>query len=101
MDTLYGKYIESIFDPPIVLFFTNERLDDHLSSLSPDRWLRLNINSDRMIEHHLMNEGGTVTTISLKDLNIKKIVICWCRLPLKKKTNILLYNISLLISTNY
>lgn len=37
VDTLYGKYIESIFDPPIVLFFTNERLDDHLSSLSPDR----------------------------------------------------------------
>lgn len=72
VDTLYGKYIESIFDPPIVLFFTNERLDDHLSSLSPDRWLRLNINSDHTIEHRLTNEDGTITTINLKDLNIKK-----------------------------
>ena len=72
VDTLYGKYIESIFEPPIILFFTNERLDDHLSSLSPDRWLRLNINSNYTIEHRITNQDGTVTPISLKDLNIKK-----------------------------
>jgi len=34
----------------------------------------LNINSDHTIEHCITNEDGTVTPISLKDLNIKKVV---------------------------
>ena len=37
VDTLYGKYIEAIFNPPIVLVFTNERLDEYKSKLSLDR----------------------------------------------------------------
>ena len=72
VDTLYGKYIEAIFNPPIVLVFTNERLDEHKSKLSADRWLRLNINSDHTIFYRVTNEDGTLTIISLKDLNIKK-----------------------------
>lgn len=37
VDMVYGKYIEAIFNPPIILIFINERLDDHLTSLSTDR----------------------------------------------------------------
>lgn len=72
VDTLYGKYVEAIFNPPIILIFTNEKLDDHLASLSPDRWLRLHINSDYSIEFRNLCEDGTVTSISLPKLNIKK-----------------------------
>lgn len=35
VDTMYGKYTEAIFDPPVIMIFTNEKLDDHLASLSP------------------------------------------------------------------
>lgn len=72
VDTLYGKYVESIFNPPLITIFTNEKLDDHLSSLSPDRWLRLHINSDMSIEHRIAHEDGTVTPVKLEDLTIKK-----------------------------
>lgn len=65
VDTMYGKYSEAIFDPPIIMIFTNEKLDDHLVSLSPDRWLRLHINSDLSIEYRKQNEDGTVSPISL------------------------------------
>jgi hypothetical protein len=70
VDTLYGKYVEAIFDPPIVLVFTNEKLDDHLVSLSPDRWLRLHINSDLSIEYRKQNEDGTVSPISLDKIKL-------------------------------
>lgn len=72
VDTMYGKYTEAIFDPPIIMIFTNEKLDDHLNSLSSDRWLRLHINADLTIEHRIVNEDGTVTPVSLEKLTIKK-----------------------------
>lgn len=74
VDTLYGKYIEAIFNPPIVLVFTNERLDEHKSKLSEDRWLRLHINSNFSIKFRKDNGNGTITPLSLDRLNIKKIV---------------------------
>ena len=72
VDTLYGKYFEAIFDPPIVLVFTNEKLDKHITKLSRDRWLRLYINSNYTIEYRIENEDGTVSPIKLSNLNIKK-----------------------------
>ena len=72
VDTMYGKYVEAIFESPIVLVFTNEKLDEHISKLSKDRWLRLHINSNYSIEFRKENEDGTVTPISLDKLNIKK-----------------------------
>lgn len=72
VDTLYGKYVEAIFDPPIVLVFTNEKLDEHITKLSRDRWLRLHINYDYTIEYRIENEDGTVSPIKLSNLNIKK-----------------------------
>ena len=70
VDTLYGKYIEAIFNPPIVLVFTNERLDEHKSKLSADRWLRLHINSNLSIEFRKENSDGTISPISLYKLNV-------------------------------
>ena len=72
VDTLSGKYIEAIVNPPIVLVFTNERLDEHKSKLSADRWLRLHINSNFSIEFRKDNGDGTITPLSLDKLNIKK-----------------------------
>ena len=72
VDTMYGKYIEAIFNPPIVLVFTNERLDEHKSKLSADRWLRLHINSNFSIEFRKENEDGTVTPLSLDKLDVKR-----------------------------
>lgn len=70
VDTMYGKYSEAIFDPPIIMIFTNEKLDDHLVSLSPDWWLRLHINSDLSIEYRKQNEDGTVSPISLDKIKL-------------------------------
>lgn len=70
IDTMYGKYSEAIFDPPIIMIFTNEKLDHHLVSLSPDRWLRLHINSDLSIEYRKQNEDETVSPISLDKLKL-------------------------------
>ena len=37
VDTMYGKYVEAIFESPLILVFTNEKLDEHISKLSVDR----------------------------------------------------------------
>ena len=70
VDTLSGTYIEAIFNLPIVLVFTNERLDEHKSKLSGDRWLRLHINSNLSIEFRKENSDGTISPISLDKLNV-------------------------------
>lgn len=65
VDTMYGKYVEAIFESPLILVFTNEKLDEHISKLSADRWLRLYINSDYSIEFRKDNEDGTITLFCL------------------------------------
>ena len=72
VETMYGKYIEAIFESPLILVFTNEKLDEHISKLSADRWLRFYINSNYTIEYRIENEDGTVSPIKLSNLNIKK-----------------------------
>ena len=72
VDIMYGKYIEAIFDSPLILVFTNEKLDEHISKLSADRWLRFHINYAYSIEFRKDNGDGTVTPLSLDKLNIKK-----------------------------
>lgn len=72
VDTMYGKYIEAIFESPLIVVFTNDKLDEHISKLSVDRWLRLHINYDYSIEFRKDNGDGTVTPVSLDKLNIKK-----------------------------
>lgn len=72
VDVLYGKYIESIFDPPIILVFTNESLANYTSKLTNDRWLGLHITNDKQIEYYKRLEGG-LTPIKLRDLKLKNI----------------------------
>lgn len=72
VDVLYGKYIESIFDPPIILVFTNESLANYTSKLTADRWLGLSITNDREIEYMKQLDGGQ-TPIRLRDLKLKNI----------------------------
>ena len=72
VDTMYGKYIETIFESPLIVVFTNNKLDEHISKLSVDRWSRLHINYDYSIEFRKNNGDGTVTPLSLDKLNIKK-----------------------------
>jgi len=52
------------------MIFTNEKLDDHLVSLSLDRWLRLHINSDLSIESRRQNEDGTISPINLDKIKL-------------------------------
>lgn len=72
VDVLYGKYVESIFDPPIILVFTNESLANYTSKLTNDRWLGLHITNDKQIEYYKRLEGG-LTPIKLRDLELKNI----------------------------
>jgi len=39
LDCMYGKYNESYFKPPLVMIFTNNRIEDFRSYLSDDRWV--------------------------------------------------------------
>ena len=41
VDVMYGKYIEAIFDPPLIIVFTNERISNYLNYLSKDRWVKI------------------------------------------------------------
>ena len=72
VDTLYGNYTEAIFEPPLVLIFTNKKHSDYSKKLSEDRWFILSMNSDRQIEHRVCNIDSTVTPIFLKNLTNKK-----------------------------
>lgn len=38
VDVMYGNYNESIFDPPMVIIFTNKKIDEFRNYLSNDRW---------------------------------------------------------------
>jgi len=38
IDVMYGKYNEAIFQPPMIIIFTNEKLEDFERYLSKDRW---------------------------------------------------------------
>lgn len=64
MDTIYEKYIENIFDPPMITIFTNEKLSNHLNSLSSNTLQY--INSDFSIEYGKQNKNGTISSISLE-----------------------------------
>lgn len=73
VDVMYGKYIEAIFDPPLVVIFTNERISDYLNYLSKDRWVRLVIDSDKCLqEWPLYTSNGITPSFINKDRVIKK-----------------------------
>lgn len=46
IDVMYGKYNESIFQPPMVIIFTNNKIKDFYGYLSEDRWEVYTISPD-------------------------------------------------------
>ena len=61
VDVMYGKYVEAIFDPPLVVIFTNERISDYLNYLSKDRWVRLIIDSDKCLQEWPLDTSNGIT----------------------------------------
>jgi hypothetical protein len=58
VDVMYGKYNEALFKAPMILIFTNLRLEDFKEYLSEDRWQPFSICSkddelSEMIVNHL------------------------------------------------
>ena len=70
VDAMYGNYKEAIFDPPIVVIFTNLMLDGNLlDSLSADRWLRLVIDDQKQIINSGIAWNGALTKTLLRDID--------------------------------
>lgn len=63
----------AIFDPPLVVIFTNERISDYLNYLSKDRWIRLVINSDKLLQEWPLDTSNGITPSFInEDRVIKK-----------------------------
>lgn len=76
VDTMYGHYNECVFKSPVIIIFSNFKLEDFKHFLSNDRWVELVIDSDKNIVYYERNdehEFGTITPISL-DALAKKII---------------------------
>lgn len=65
VDCMYGKYNESVFDPPLIVVFTNLNYCDYLSKLSQDRWFDVYINSDQEIELRSYDSEGYLSVTSV------------------------------------
>jgi hypothetical protein len=50
VDVMYGNYVEEVFNPPLVLIVTNEKIYDFVKYLSVDRWARYVLNSEGDLE---------------------------------------------------
>lgn len=46
IDVMYGKYNEAVFQPPMVVIFTNNKIEEFKTYLSLDRWEVYTISSD-------------------------------------------------------
>lgn len=60
---MYGKYMESIFRRPILVFFTNKRVQEYIGKLSRDRWYPMMIENNNIFPS---NEIG----VSLRSIEI-------------------------------
>lgn len=54
IDVMYGKYNEAIFNPPIIVIFTNELINDFAHYLSYDRWCVKSIYENRLNDINLI-----------------------------------------------
>ena len=59
VDTMYGKYNEAIFKPPMVIIFTNFRFGEISKLVSPDRWISFQIDPmDKQLSHIVHTQGN-------------------------------------------
>lgn len=68
-DVMYGKYVESIFKPPLIVIFTNVNMADYLDKLSADRWLRLKITAKKQIVFHQIGSNAELIETPLRNLD--------------------------------
>jgi hypothetical protein len=70
VDVMYGKYNEAIFKPPMIIIFTNHRIDDYYNYLSRDRWEQFTISSTGdLLRETVMDKDASMEDINA---NIKK-----------------------------
>lgn len=60
MNVMYGRYQEAIFDPPMILIFSNQKLKRFQHFLSKDRWQGYFINSDQKLLEMILKENGEI-----------------------------------------
>jgi hypothetical protein len=49
VDVMYGKYNEAIFQPPMIIIFTNNKIEEFEHFLSPDRWVTYSVSPDGIL----------------------------------------------------
>ena len=69
LDVMYGKYNETLFDPPMVIIFTNKRIENFYRYLSPDRWEVYAIGPEGRLSKYCVESK---TYIYLRDLKSEK-----------------------------
>ena len=64
VDTMYGKYNEGIFDPPLIVIFTNFKFEELQSNMSEDRWVvfELGVNQELCENYYDFELGNRVST---------------------------------------
>ena len=69
LDVMYGKFNEAVFEPPIVMVFTNIPYEEQVDKLSKDRWMHLFLNNSRprKLEIFTHLEDGYKTIQKLED----------------------------------
>ena len=55
VSTMYGRYVEVIYDRPQIVFCTNQDILKYVKNLSRDRWYHMKITED----HKLLKLGWT------------------------------------------
>jgi MinD-like ATPase involved in chromosome partitioning or flagellar assembly len=53
ISSMYGKYTESLFKRPMVVFFTNTEPREYAKNLSADRWYPMEIENNNIIATHI------------------------------------------------
>lgn len=69
VDVMYGKYNETLFEPPMVIIFTNNRIEDFYKYLSPDRWKVYAISADGDLAKYYIESS---TYINLTDIKSER-----------------------------
>ena len=65
---MYGKYEESIFKRPIIIFFTNRDIRNYTANLSPDRWYPMKIENNNLISTNITGTPLSHLAITAKVL---------------------------------
>lgn len=74
VDVMYGKYNEAIFDPPMVIIFTNEKIDNYRQYLSLDRWRVYLIGSGHELSLEVPENPGQWNRVSdLKPETVREV----------------------------